>query len=108
MSERYPSITFVTINLEVFTEAASELQVTMVPTLVFTSGKTVLSTVRPLKITWQKDEFLVTMKFDTYYDVAFYLPLKLIGSNEARISKTMKTFSEHQGFTPFEPEPYHL
>jgi hypothetical protein len=47
MSELYPSITFVTINLEVFTEAASELQVTMVPTLVFTSGKTVLSTVRP-------------------------------------------------------------
>ena len=50
MSEQYPSITFVTINLEVFTEAATELQVNMVPTLVFTSGKIVLSKVRRLQI----------------------------------------------------------
>jgi hypothetical protein len=40
-------------------------------------------------------------------DVLFYLPLKLIGSNEMRITKTVKKLSEHQGFTPFEPEPYH-
>lgn len=57
MSKDYPSITFVTINLEVFTEAAAELGVTMVPTFVCTSGKTVLSKVRPSKILSQKGDF---------------------------------------------------
>lgn len=45
-AETYPDITFVTVNFEVFTSEAAELEVTMVPTLKFVEDRTVVCSVR--------------------------------------------------------------